>query len=152
MAFFSTRVVPGTISLEQIYKNVTASPDYIRVGLPDMPHEDTNLTIAQIGMIHEYGAPAANIPERPFLHPAIAEGADQIRKLDEELLFAVQNGKYPKDMAMRRLGVLAVRLVQEKIRHGQFVPLKAATIARKGSSQPLIDSGQMVQSVTFEVE
>lgn len=151
-ASIQTTIIPGKTSLQQIYNWVTARPDYVRVGLPDTPHAQAQLTIAEIGAIHEFGAPRANIPERPFLHPAMREGADQIERLSKVLLFELQNGETTKDVALESLGLLGVRLVQEKIREGEFVPLKPATIARKGSSKPLIDTGQMIQSVTFQIE
>lgn len=152
MATLQTTIIPGKASLEQIYNWVTATPDYVRVGLPDTPHPQAQLTIAEIGAIHEFGAPGANIPERPFLHPGIREGGDQIARLSQVLLFQLQNGEITKNDALEQLGLLGVRLVQEKIRNGEFVPLSPRTIARKGSSQPLIDTGQMIQSVTFAIE
>lgn len=151
-ASIQTTIIPGKTSLQQIYNWVTARPDYVRVGLPDTPHEQAKLTIAELGAIHEFGAPRANIPERPFLHPAMREGAPQIERLSQVLLFQLQNGQTTKEIALEKLGLLGVRLVQQKIDEGPFVKLKDATIARKGSSKPLIDTGQMVQSVTFAIE
>jgi hypothetical protein len=110
------------------------------------------MTLAQLGVIHEYGAPAAGIPERPFLFSAISEGKEQINQLNASVLAEVQLGTISKQDALGQLGNLGVRLVQEKIRHGEFTPLKPATIERKGSSKPLVDTGQLAQSVAFEVE
>lgn len=45
-----------------------------------------------------------------------------------------------------------VSLVQRFIHAGNFVPNAPATIERKGSSAPLLDTGQMWQSITHEVE
>jgi hypothetical protein len=154
----TTVVTPGKVSIRQLYDAVTVKPDYVRVGLPDTPHEGAKLTIAQIGAIHEYGAPAANIPQRPFLHPALREGAPQLERLSKALLFQVQNNQITKEYALERLGLLGQGLVQKKIRHGDFVELKPATIAARkkkfgrASTAPLRASGQMMQSVTFAVE
>jgi hypothetical protein len=149
---FTTKVIPGAISTKELRKRVSERPSYVRVGLPDVPHGDADLTIAQIGTIHEYGAPKANIPERPFLRPALRNGQPQLARASGKLLFEVQNGSLTKFAALSRLGLLGVRLVQENIVHGEFTPLKPATIARKGSSKPLIDTGQMMQSVTYSIE
>jgi hypothetical protein len=152
-ATFTTKVIPGDVSLAELRRRVSGRPNYVRVGLPDALHEDTKITIAELGAIHEYGAPKAGIPERPFLHPAIREGLPQITRLQAVIGLDVQNGKTTKADGLERLGLLGQRLVQQKIRHGEFVPLKPATIARKkGSTKPLIDTGQMMQSVTFAVE
>ena len=42
--------------------------------------------------------------------------------------------------------------IQDKIRSGDFKPLKPETIRRKGSSKPLIDKGQMVNSINIKIE
>jgi hypothetical protein len=150
---FTTKVIPGAISTKELRKRVSERPSYVRVGLPDAPHAgDADLTLAQLGMIHEYGAPAAHIPERPFLRPALRNGQPQLARASGKLLFEVQNGTLTKFAALSRLGLLGVRLVQENIVHGEFTPLKPATIKRKGSSKPLIDTGQMMQSVTYAIE
>ena len=39
----------------------------IKVGVKNDQHANSNLTVAQIGQIHETGAPKRNIPARPFL-------------------------------------------------------------------------------------
>ncbi|OCA57864.1 hypothetical protein AA93_07090 [Xylella fastidiosa subsp. pauca 11399] len=41
--------------------------------------------------------------------------------------------------------------VKATIRHADLAPLTPQTIQRKGSSAPLIDTGQMLQSITYEV-
>lgn len=146
--FITTRIVPGAISLEQIRKNVT-DLNAVKIGLPDSPHAE-GLTLSQLGLIHEYGT--ATIPSRPFLYSGISEGREEINRLNKTTLAAVQTGELSKQEALGRLGNLGVRLVQEKIRGGPFVPLNPATISAKGSSAPLIDTGQLRASVTFEVE
>jgi hypothetical protein len=163
----TTVVIPGKVSIRELYDWVTVKPDYVRVGLPDSPHTKERvaagkgkvktrtgrgLTIAQIGAIHEYGAPGASIPSRPFLHPALREGTPELQRLTKILLFEVQSGSITKEIALERLGLLGQRLVQQKIRRGEFAELQPKTIARKKSSKPLIDTGQMIQSVTFAVE
>ncbi|MDF7681191.1 hypothetical protein PT300_11600 [Enterobacteriaceae bacterium ESL0689] len=41
--------------------------------------------------------------------------------------------------------------VKRKIQSGIAPPLDPKTIARKGSSRPLIDTGNLLQSITYEV-
>lgn len=157
-ATFTTKVIPGDVSLKEIRRRVTERPNYVRVGLPDSLHEDSKLTIAEIGSIHEYGSPRAGIPERPFLHPAIREGLPKIMRLQASVSFDVQNGKTTKAAGLTLLGLLGQKLVQQKIRHGVFVKLKDSTIAARRkkfgrtSTKPLIASGSMVQNVTFTIE
>lgn len=56
------------------------------------------------------------------------------------------------EQALNKLGVAAKGLVQEEIVNGGFAPNAESTIAKKGSEQPLIDTGYMRQSVNYVVK
>lgn len=56
------------------------------------------------------------------------------------------------DQALQQIGVVAKGLVQEEIVNGGFAPNAESTIRKKGSEQPLIDTGTMRQSVNFVVK
>jgi hypothetical protein len=109
--------------------------------------------LAVIGFIHEYGAPEKGIPARPWLRPGIRSGKPDYVKLNRRNLIRILQGTMTKEAALRQLGVMAVGKVQQYLRHSEnFKPLKAATIRAKGSDKPLIDTGQMMQSVTYELK
>ena len=53
------------------------------------------------------------------------------------------------------LGSAGVRLVNEAFETsgwGEWLPNSPLTIAQKGSAMPLIDTGKLRQSITYEVE
>jgi hypothetical protein len=52
---------------------------------------------------------------------------------------------------MKLIGMRVVGDIQDRISDGIPPPNSPITIARKGSSKPLIDSGQLRQSISFEV-
>lgn len=128
----------------------------IKVGLPDdKKHEggpDDGTPLVLIGAVHEFGSEDRGIPERSFLRTGVRSQQDDMIRLNRINLVKVIRGMMPVSVALRQLGAFAQRSVQLMIRNGKFVPLKQATIDRKGSSKPLIDKGQMVQAVTFTVE
>ncbi len=115
--------------------------------------EDGNITNAQLGYIHEHGSPAANIPARPFLKPAIEDSGEHlVNILAAGLRRALQSRNVRDvDVAYERTGLAAVSEVQGYMSTARFTPLKPATIKRKGSSRPLIDTGQLRASVTHVV-
>lgn len=128
----------------------------VRVGLPDTPHknskgEDTGLTNAKLGFVHEFGAPQMGIPERPFLRTAIQENLPKYSKVFEHSAKGLLNGSKRIDVALAAVGEVAAKDVYMTIKNGNFKPLKPATIKRKGSSTPLIDEGGMADSVTWEI-
>jgi hypothetical protein len=138
----------------------------VRVGLPagkphkvkkkdksksNKPAKPVRAGVAFIGAVHEFGSPEAGIPERPWLRPGIRSGTSEYTRLNRVNIIRILKGEITPQIALRQLGAMAVGKVQQFIRAGNFVPLKPQTIARKGSTAPLIDTAQMVQSVTFEV-
>lgn len=123
----------------------------VRVGVPDGATESDGSKIAVIAATHEFGSPERGIPPRPFLAPSIIDSKAEIAALNKTELAAVVSGKRTVDESLSRTGAVAAGKVQQYIRNGSFAPLKEATKKRKGSSKPLIDTGNLVQSITFEV-
>lgn len=128
----------------------------------------SEMTNAQLGYIHEHGAPERNIPARPFLIPGVREGQKRYVPYMRQAASAILAGDAESaDKAMNAAGLAAMSAVQSKIRRGPFAPLSPATIARRrqrsaGSSYrrkaktaadvtPLIDTAQMLRSVTYVV-
>ena len=56
------------------------------------------------------------------------------------------------EQALQQLGAMAKGLVQDEIVNGDFAPNAESTIQKKGSEQPLIDTGTMRQSVNFVIK
>lgn len=92
-----------------------------------------------------------NIPERSFLRSTMAENKDvavsSLAQGINDALFGNSDVKTP----FETLGRNMAGMVQRKIQSGLSPPLSTATIARKGSSKPLIDTGNLLQSITWEV-
>lgn len=107
---------------------------------------------AEIGLIHEYGAPEAGIPARPFIAQTFRNRRAELVQIQVKIAQGLLAGKLDENRAMALLGAWAVGAIKATItRDGQFVPLKPATIKRKGSDKPLIHTGQLVGSITFMV-
>jgi hypothetical protein len=109
-------------------------------------------TNAELAAIHEFGAPRANIPARPFIRPTFDTRRDELVRLQTKLAKDLIAGKIDVTQAMGLLGAWGAGAIKAQVtRNGQFVPLAVATIRRKNSSKPLIDSGQMLASVSWVV-
>lgn len=123
----------------------------IKVGLSDAQHEGTDLTIAQLGAIHEFGL--GNVPPRSFLRAWV----DQNQK---EWMSWLRTGVLEELMKSRQwasnFGRYAVKGVQALIRKGIPPELQDATVkakARKGQpATPLIATEQLIDGVEYEVE
>mgnify|MGYP001381330246 CR=1 FL=1 len=123
----------------------------VKVGFPRGKFEVDGTPVAQVAAIHEFGSPERRIPERSFLRSAIRERQAEIIRLNKVSLVKIIRGQLTSEQALNQLGEMAKGSVQQKIRGGDFAPLRPSTVKRKGSSKPLIDTGQMVQSVSYVV-
>ena len=106
-------------------------------------------TLAQVAAAHEFGTD--KIPQRSFIRATVDLKASEIRAQQESLAAQVIAGKITPEVAMERLGIFTQGLIQARIAEGIDPPLKPATIARKGSSKQLVDSGQLRSSITYQI-
>lgn len=93
-----------------------------------------------------------SIPARPFLHPAIEKGAPQYLKAAEVLIPKVLKGELTMTNLLEQIGNLAEGHVKEEITNLKDPPNAKSTIAKKGSDNPLIDSGHMRQSIRYVID
>lgn len=108
--------------------------------------------VAYVATIHEFGAPSQGIPARPFMRPAVAEKGQSWVDLLGQGAKAALNGSVSPAAVLEAVTLRAAGDVAIAIRAVTSPPLKPATVARKGFDKPLVDTGQMLKSVTGKVE
>lgn len=109
---------------------------------------------AAIGLIQEFGSVTNNIPPRSFLRMPIEEKQADIISEMQEYIDAEGGAQAVGKRFYERLGVAAVKAVQDAFSSGgfgQWPPNTDETAAKKGSSAPLIDTGQLRRAVDYEV-
>lgn len=109
------------------------------------------LSNAQIATVHEYGDPSRNIPQRSFIGSAIDEQREELSRFARAAVDSALDGSRTVREALSLLGEKGKAEIQAKITRGPFAPNAPLTIALKGSSKPLIDTGHLRQSVSYEV-
>lgn len=113
------------------------------------------LTVVEIGAVHEFGA--GRVPERSFLRATFDQNRDHYQKfmtngLRREVLDVAKTGDAgPENRTLKQLGLKVEGDVKKRIAEGIDPPLHPLTIARKGSSKPLIDTGQLRASIASEI-
>lgn len=135
------------------------SKQIVVVGIPankNKNHDGTVTTVAELGAIHEFGVPEAGIPQRSFLKiPLTLKAKELFAFIDKDLKFS----KIDTKKALGRLGAKGQSVVLEAFKsqgNGKWPQLRPDTLRNrkdKGVSGVSIlrDSGQLVQSITFEV-
>lgn len=104
--------------------------------------DDGDLTMAQLGAIQHFGT--QTIPARPWLDVGVKSGT-------QDYLEVIENHSDDIDNALEIIGQIAVGKVQQYMADLQDPPNAPNTIAKKGSSNPLIDTGALRQSVTYSI-
>lgn len=129
-----------------------ADEPYVTVGI----HEDVGgyraaedgATVAEYATYNEFGM---GVPERSFLRSTVDEEEDEIGRRMTRAITDQIDGRRPMRQGLARVGAYTVGKVKQKIRDLDTPPNAPATIAKKGSDNPLIESGRMRNSVDFEV-
>lgn len=106
---------------------------------------DGELTMAQLGAIQHFGND--KIPARPWLDIGVEQGAKEYIETIKEGIADGLTG----DQILEQVGNLAVGYVQQYVVDLKDPPNAQSTIDKKGSSNPLIDTGAMNQSITYTI-
>ena len=132
--------------LEKIATNM-GGPNSVRIGLPKGTNNypDGTSTI-MVGTVHEFGSPSRGIPQRSYLRSTLVEGKRQYKRTLKNLAGKIVDGKITKTEALNLLGLHVQTDVRDKITDLTTPALKS----RDGN--PLVDTGHLRQSITFEVE
>ena len=110
---------------------------------------DNRMDVLDVAMINEFGT--ATIPARPFVAGAADKYRQDIATVMDGLGRKVESGSANADTAMEELGQWYEARQKDHIRSGEFEENAASTIAKKGSSVPLIDNAIMINTVRYEV-
>lgn len=124
---------------------------HVRVGYPVGSGSYPDGTpVVDVAIYNEFGTETT--PERSFVRRAYRENkakyTDYLERLARNL---VRGANVNIHSAMKAIGLTAVDDIQETIDRTSSPPNADVTKDRKGRSHPLIDTGLMKQSTTFEV-
>ena len=103
-------------------------------------HDDAGMTVASLGAIHEFGL---GVPERSFIRAWYDNSKSEI----EAILAAVHDEQ--------GLQIAALQLeasMKNWVNAGVPPPNAPATVARKGSSLPLVDTGILRAAIVATVK
>ena len=109
-------------------------------------HDGTDML--DIAVYNHFGT--ATIPARPFVSDCAEKNAGQIQEVQKRLVYRVYQGGLSADGALAQLGAWYVNVQKGHILHGGWTPNAPATVKRKGSNRPLVDTGQLVNTVDWE--
>lgn len=112
---------------------------------------------AMIASVHEFGAIINNgkavitIPERSFIRSTFDEKENEWFEFLKNQINKLITSNGSALLVWELLGAKMVADIQKKIRDLKDPPNAPSTIAAKGSSNPLIDTGGLRQRITYRV-
>jgi hypothetical protein len=136
-----------------------------------------DLTNAELGYIHDNGAPEANIPARPFMIPGIEAARSKLVRIARRTGLKTLEATNPAevvDQGLHAMGLVAQSSIRQVINDGIDPPLADRTLrerarrGRKGAKEelenrakglpqgkelakPLIDTGQLRNAVNYVI-
>lgn len=131
----------------------------LRVGFFDSAQYPDGTPVAYVAAIQEYGYPEGNIPARSFFRTTISGQKDGWRDGIAAGSRAMLEGKISAESMLSQIGGLAAGQIGQTISQISEPDLAESTIEarrrrRKSpgvSTKPLVDSGTLIKSVTFDV-
>lgn len=117
----------------------------------DDPHRgksENPMTVLDVAIVNEFGL---GVPERSFIRSWFDENPGPNAELLRKAVKFVLTGQKTLPEAFELIGLKLTGEIQKRISRGIPPPNAPSTIAEKGSSKPLIDSGQLRSSITYLV-
>lgn len=121
----------------------------VRIGIQQGEASEDGVDLVDIAMFNELGT--VHIPSRPFLRDSVDAHAAEINAFLQSMRSQLLKGGSAEEV-LKKIGVFQKGLVQNEIANGHFLPNSEATIKRKGSDKPLIDTGRMRQSINYVIQ
>jgi len=142
---------------------------------PPVDGKQSDITLAELAAVQEYGAQiqvtpkmrgflsanglnlsksteVINIPSRPYMRQTFDENESILFRMIDEKDKEVLAGKTTRRKALNEVGQTHKQQIQKSMStKGKFKPNHPYTIAKKKSSQPLIDKGILRAAIDYEV-
>ena len=151
-------------ALEALRLIAKKAPPLVKVGFPagkvagDLisiaywNHEGTSRAKGDVFFRNGKFGISGPIPPRPFIQVAMYAGQGEIRTFIRAEAKAIMQRKGDIRRSLERLEIMGAQLIEDQIGSNMGPVNSPMTIALKGSSATLIDTGRMRQSVTWKID
>jgi hypothetical protein len=123
-----------------------SKPATLRVGFLGNATYPDGKSVALIAALNEFGT--SRQPPRPYFRNMIAQRSPG---WPAAIAVNLRANNYDAERSLDDVGQAIAGQLQQSIRDLTSPPLSPVTIAKKGFDKPLIETGQMLNSVGYEV-
>lgn len=108
--------------------------------------------VSEYAVYNEYGT--AYIPARPFFRTATSfdESRNIIANYTRQAIESLISGQLTVEQVQGKIGLYLKGRVINSVRNGGWTMNSQSTIAIKGNKPPLVDSGDLISSIEWEVK
>ena len=147
-ARITDRLTPEGRRFEQMLKDLTNLE--VRIGFQaGEASEDNGVDMCDVAAWNELGT--AHSPARPFMRQSVDNHEGEINEFLQSKKRDLVSGA-SAEQVLKEIGIFQKNLMQNEITSGNFAPNAPATIRKKKSSTPLVDTGRMRQSVNYQIK
>jgi len=133
-------------------ENLKKKP-HVAVGVLGENSSGEDFGLVEYATANEFGTEAngGHVPERSFIRSTMDEMDGKLKKemADEKINIII--GKTSIAKALGTFGEKITSAIKKKITDIQDPPNAPSTVKRKGSDNPLIDTGRMRQSIAWKI-
>lgn len=104
-----------------------------------------------VAAVNNFGSAGRGIPARPFMTEGAEPAIEATQPIAAALIPLLNQGKVTPAQILKDMGPFAEAAFKAKLTEGPWEPNAPSTIADKGSSRPLIDTGLLRNSLTHVV-
>lgn len=141
-------------------KKVIVGTDWANAWLVGIHEYGCNITVTpkMRAFLHRQGlhlkdsTTVIKIPERSFMRTGHDKNADRIISQTERAIVQVLTGKMSIDTVLDMCGQQFATAIKTYMRDLSSPANHPFTTERKGSSNPLVDTGQLIESISWETE
>jgi hypothetical protein len=148
------QIVFRDLGLKRVLQHMGAFGKYkLRVGVVGdaaaKPARNGRLTVGETAALQEFGTSTA--PARPFVAPVVNDKGP-IRTLMTNAVVRVLNANESVFDALAKVGERVAGMIQHKVESYVPPPNAESTIRQKGFDHPLLETGQLHDSIGYRIE
>jgi len=114
-------------------------------------HPDSDITVAEVALINEFGSGKAHIPSRPLLRGTFTKSNPMVQEIGRTIASRVVNFMQSASLALDAAGKVAVEALRVQIAKGVSPGNAPRTIKEKGFDHPLLWTGLLWEALSHRV-
>lgn len=148
-----SRVKVRDLGYASVLKELKATEGvHITVGVHgDQKPRSGGTPMTLVAAANEFGTTDGRVPERSFIRATVDSRRNDIAEVMQKQMKLLEDGKRSAKDVAEIVGLWTANAIKKYMTDLQEPPNAPSTVARKGSSNPLIDTGQLRSAVTHKV-